>query len=188
MRITGGVARGIPIKTATLKTLRPATDYMREAVFSSLGPLIQGNQILDLFAGTGAYGLEGMSRGAHSATLVEKNPQAIKLIKHNWQAVAKSMQAPLEKVQIVGKDIFLWSPPKGNLFNLIFLDPPYALTEEATYRKWLAQLPQWLAHNGYIILEMPGNHPAPDLQGLNVHKKIGKSGKQEPGVYIYYKQ
>lgn len=185
MRITGGKARGIPLKTTTLKTLRPATDYMREAVFSSLGDLIKKNQILDLFAGTGAYGLEALSRGARHATFIEKNAQAVALIKHNWEAVAKSMQAVGENVSILKEDVFRWAIDRPKSFDIIFLDPPYAFCHEAHYQTWIKGLPQWLHPTGRLVIEMPGNLPPPEIASLRVIKKIGKKGKQEPTAYIY---
>ena len=71
MRITGGKARGIPLASPKGDATRPATDQLREAVFSSLGARIEGAQVADLFAGTGAYGLEAMSRGAIGGIFVE---------------------------------------------------------------------------------------------------------------------
>ena len=68
MRVTGGLARGIPLRVPAKGGVRPATDYIREAVFNSLAAFVPGTHVLDLFAGTGAYGLEALSRGAASAT------------------------------------------------------------------------------------------------------------------------
>ncbi|HTB63133.1 MAG TPA: RsmD family RNA methyltransferase, partial [Opitutales bacterium] len=91
MRITGGRARGIVLKIPQRGELRPATDYLRQAVFSSLGPRVVGARVLDLFAGTGAYGLEALSRGAAHVTWVDANGSAITAIRANLAAVAKSM-------------------------------------------------------------------------------------------------
>ena len=71
MRVTGGSARGIPLRVPAKGGVRPATDYIREAVFNSLAAFVPGTHVLDLFAGTGAYGLESLSRGAASATCVD---------------------------------------------------------------------------------------------------------------------
>ena len=76
MRITGGIARGINLNLPNKGEIRPATDYIREAVFSSLGDLPVDACVLDVFAGTGAYAFEALSRGAKSATLVDKNAAA----------------------------------------------------------------------------------------------------------------
>ncbi len=73
MRITGGNARGIEIFVPKKGEIRPATDAIREAVFSSLGELVENSRVLDAFAGTGAYALEALSRGANFAILADKN-------------------------------------------------------------------------------------------------------------------
>ena len=90
MRITGGRARGIKLKVPNKKITRPATDRMREAVFSSLGASVQNSQVLDLFAGTGSYGLEALSRGAAGVCFVENNRAAIKCLEINTAAVTRS--------------------------------------------------------------------------------------------------
>ncbi|PWU06051.1 MAG: methyltransferase, partial [Verrucomicrobia bacterium] len=83
MKITGGLAKGIPIKSSTKSTLRPATDYLRQAIFSSLGNLVENASFLDLFAGTGAYGLEAWSRGASGGLFVEKDRLFIPILQSN---------------------------------------------------------------------------------------------------------
>src|SRR5258708_32993696 len=76
MRISGGIARGITLATPKGDATRPATDGMRQAVFSSLGASVVGARFLDLFAGSGAYGLEALSPGAASGVFVEQSPKA----------------------------------------------------------------------------------------------------------------
>ena len=83
MRITGGEARGIPLVLPRGDAVRPATDAMRQAVFSSLGARVPGARFLDLFAGSGACRLEALSRGASGGTFVEKNPQAVACLRRN---------------------------------------------------------------------------------------------------------
>ena len=73
MRISGGIARGIPLRVTKSKSLRPATEANRERLFSSIANQIQHKKVLDLFAGTGSYGLEALSRGAKNAHFIEQN-------------------------------------------------------------------------------------------------------------------
>ena len=80
MRITGGRAGGIPLKAPKGNHTRPATDRLRESVFSSLGASIEGCKVADLFAGTGSYGLEALSRGAASSTFFESDHAALNLL------------------------------------------------------------------------------------------------------------
>ena len=125
MRITGGRARGIPLQAPSGASTRPATDRMREALFSSLGPSIEGCHVADLFAGTGSYGLEALSRGAASATFVERDRNALACLRRNLQAVLRSCQRPASAATIHSRDVHLLKPA-GQTFDLIFLDPPYA--------------------------------------------------------------
>src|ERR1043165_2460605 len=91
MRITGGNARGIPLAVPKGDAVRPATDAMRQAVFSSLGARVADAQFLDLFAGSGGYGLEPLSRGAAGGTFVEQNAKAVACLRQNIAAVCKSL-------------------------------------------------------------------------------------------------
>jgi len=93
MRITGGQARGIPLVLPKGDAVRPATDAMRQAVFSSLAARVAGARFLDLFAGSGAYGLEALSRGAADGVFVEKNARTADFIRQNIAAVCKSQVA-----------------------------------------------------------------------------------------------
>src|ERR1700685_1093985 len=77
MRISGGQARGIELAAPRGNAVRPATDGMRQAVFSSLGSRVEGARFVDLFAGSGAYGLEAFSRGASGGTVVERSAKAL---------------------------------------------------------------------------------------------------------------
>src|SRR4051794_7791924 len=91
MRISGGAARGIPLVTPKGDLTRPATDGMRQSVFSSLGAIVNGARFLDLFAGSGAYGLEAVSRGAAGGVFVEQNPKVAACVRQNIEAVCKSV-------------------------------------------------------------------------------------------------
>ena len=91
MRISGGLARGIELSVPKGDAVRPATDGMRQAVFSSLGPRVAGARFVDLFAGSGAYGLEAFSRGASGGTFVEQNAKAAACLRKNIAAVCRSL-------------------------------------------------------------------------------------------------
>ena len=124
MRVTGGIARGIQLRVPTQGGVRPATDYIREAVFNSLAAFVPGTAVLDLFAGTGAYGLESLSRGAVRATCVDQRIGTE--LTANAAAVAKSMGlAELPFTKITG-DATKPGVAEGR-FDLIFADPPWEL-------------------------------------------------------------
>ena len=125
MRIVGGSARGKKLIPFSGQNIRPTSDRIREAVFSSLfsrmGPF-QGRGVLDLFAGTGALGIEALSRGASCATFVDNNAQAIQIIRKNLVNCGF-----LEKARIIHNNVFeSWQQLlEGAPFDIIFLDPPY---------------------------------------------------------------
>lgn len=185
MRITGGKARGIPIKAPAGQATRPATDRMRESVFSSLGLLIQASHCLDLFAGTGAYGLEALSRGAKTVTFVENNARVLRALEANKQAVLKSLGFETENpTKTAQADVFKWKPAQR--VDLIFADPPYALLEKQG-EALLKQIVLWLepAPGARIILEAPGGWQPTDIEGIECIKRLGKSGRLEPSVLIF---
>src|SRR5688572_25253543 len=101
MRISGGKARGIPLVVPKGDAVRPATDGMRQAVFSSLGERVVGARFLDLFAGSGAYGLEALSRGAAGGVFVEQNPKAAACVRRNIAAVCKSLGRQSDELQVL---------------------------------------------------------------------------------------
>lgn len=187
MRITGGRARGIPLDLPARGEIRPATDYIREAVFSSLGPLVVDAVVLDLFAGTGAYALESLSRGAASVTLVDKNPAAATVQRKNLAAVAKSLGVAAPAAVIHTDDALRWAPAAGAGFSgydVIFADPPWALweAEAATLVPRLAGL-MAAGEHVRLVLEAPGKFDPPVPAGWRVHRKLSK-GKDSPAATI----
>ena len=124
MRIVAGALRGRTLDGPTWDGLRPTSDSLRETLFNVLGPTISGVRMLDAFAGTGAVGIEAVSRGAARATFIERDPRAIRLIEHN---IAK---LDLKKVSAIIRGDFMTSLAVAAAeaeFDLVFLDPPYDL-------------------------------------------------------------
>jgi len=135
MRIIAGKFRSRQLKSLKGLALRPTSDMLRETLFNILGPRVEGSCFLDLFAGTGAVGIEAISRGAIAAAFVENHPAAIRLIRENLTSleikveariIASSVGAALEKLQ----------KERTAVFDFIFLDPPYINEKdyEATLR------------------------------------------------------
>lgn len=181
MRITGGQARGIPLTTGKGSHVRPATDRMREAVFSSLGHRVEGARILDLFAGSGSYGLEALSRGAGGGTFVEKHPQAVAALQQNLQAVLKSLGHPAGmSAKVTRLDVMRFS--SGEPFDLIFMDPPYELARTHG-RQLLEKAAGLLAPGGVLVYELPGDMEIPPGPWTCL-RRIGKSGTNEPSTAI----
>jgi 16S rRNA (guanine(966)-N(2))-methyltransferase RsmD len=105
-------------------SLRPTSDKVREALFSILGSRIPGSRFLDLYAGTGAVGIEALSRGAKSVTFVESNPQAVQIMRKNLMACGLLGRADLRNTPA---ETFLRQPQRWNgPYDVVFADPPYA--------------------------------------------------------------
>ena len=189
MRISGGGARGIPLVVPKGDAVRPATDGMRQAVFSSLGARVVDARFLDLFAGSGAYGLEALSRGAAGGTFVEQNAKAAACVRQNIAAVCKSLgrdpkalsviQADARTVPGIGGVGSLGDSAAANaLPDLVFIDPPYEIIAEiasglfARLRETLAAKP-----DAIVVFEFPGEMElAPE--GWTLLKRLGKGARQ----------
>lgn len=121
MRIIAGMYKGRRLATPRDDSIRPTTDFIREALFGILSDRLAGSRVLDLFGGTGAVALESLSRGASMAVSCDSAREAVALIRRN----AQSMGAPLEVYQadyaVATKRL------AGRTFDLVYLDPPYAM-------------------------------------------------------------
>ncbi len=153
LRIIGGQWRGRKLGFPDVDGLRPTGDRIRETLFNWLAPDIQGAHCLDVFAGSGALGLEALSRGAESSLLLEKHAAAAQQLKANLQL----LQAGNGRVEQVDSLHWLSQPPSPQLsyaFDIVFIDPPFAL---ALWDKIANALEagNWLASEAVIYLEAP---------------------------------
>lgn len=159
--------------------VRPATDGMRQAVFSSLGARVVGARFADLFAGSGGYGLEAWSRGAAGGVFVEQNAKAAACIRGNIALVAKSARREAGEVSLVVGDALAWRPGAGAAGpELVFADPPYPIIEEVAPRLF-AGLLEVTAGVGdpIVVFEYPGEiELAPE--GWTLVKRIGRGARQ----------
>ena len=163
MRLTGGEHSGRLLKVPADGT-RPTQDKVRAAIFSSLAATVPGARVLDLFAGTGALGLEAWSRGAAWIEWVESGKNALRVLRGNVAALG----VPAEAGRVLAADVFrlLAAPCAGTPFDLALADPPYA---EAQDKGWQAQLAAALARNGWVrpggvfVFETEGKAPPPTL-------------------------
>ena len=132
MRITGGLARGIVLDVPKKGEVRPATDFVRERIFGRLATAIQDTHVLDCFAGTGAYGLEALSRGAQQVCFLEKDPNVVATLRNNCEKVCKSAQRDIRTcTQIIAVDVFHFDLSRLNFdVNYVFFDPPYRFWNE----------------------------------------------------------
>ncbi|MBK1880339.1 RsmD family RNA methyltransferase [Pelagicoccus mobilis] len=171
MRISGGKARGVTLRVDKKAVHRPAMDKLRQSIFSSASAWVENQRVLDLFAGTGSYGLEALSRGSSHATFVELNKRATAMISDNVKIVAKSMQEKLDTA-IATADATKWTPTSDTPYDLIFVDPPYDQIEQLA-PKLFTLFDKALAHDGLVVFECPGQFE-PAAQGWTLKKRLGK--------------
>ena len=177
MRISGGRARGINLSVPKGDVVRPATDGIRQAVFSSLGARLAGAWFLDLFAGSGAYGLEAFSRGAEGGVFVERNAKAVACLHRNIAAVTKSVGDGEERLRVIQADA-LTVPVVGRVPDLVFVDPPYEMILDVAPGLFprLAGLLS-AQPDALVVFEYPGEiELAPP--GWSLRKRIGKGARQ----------
>lgn len=187
MRISGGKARGIPLRATKAPELRPATEANRERLFSSLGQQVEDACILDLFAGTGSYGLEALSRGAALASFVEKNRKITKDLQDNLSKVLKSAQLKKDVGRVIQRDVldFLQAPPEKS-YDILFLDPPYAeidLLREKLFAR--IRKNQFVHRDSLLVHECPaGEYEEPT--GWQLIRTLGKAAKGSP-IFHFFK-
>jgi 16S rRNA (guanine966-N2)-methyltransferase len=129
LRITGGIARGRKLMTpgSGQADIRPSSDRVREALFNIIAQRTTNSTVLDLFAGTGALGIEALSRGADFALFVDKSRQAGRLIEANLRACFHQPQAAFVRLDLALRtQVLPLALPSATRFDLVFMDPPYA--------------------------------------------------------------
>jgi 16S rRNA (guanine966-N2)-methyltransferase len=138
MRVIGGEFRGRRLVAPGAPSVRPTSDRVREAVFDILFSLggVEGTQVLDLFAGSGAMGIEALSRGASSVTLVERDPDAVAVIRQNLASVGAADAERDGTVTVIRADVDRWVATTASRYDLVLCDPPYA------YDGWSALVPR----------------------------------------------
>lgn len=148
MRVIAGSAKGVRLVPVP-KGVRPVSDMAREGLFSSLGPAVLGGRVLDLFAGTGALGIEALSRGAEQAVFVERARAALAAIRQNLERAHLA-----DRAAVVGVDVraFLTRHGKnGAPFDLVLADPPYDLGGAEVTEVLAALASGWLASPGWTV-------------------------------------
>lgn len=166
VRIIGGRWRGTRLPVADAPGLRPTSDRARETLFNWLQPMLPGARALDLFAGSGALGLEALSRGAREALLVERDPRLAESLRTTIERLQAADAAKLVRADAL---TFLRAPLHGR-FDLVFLDPPF---DQELWQATLALLPPWLAGDAWLYLESPSGKPIDAGPGWRLHREGG---------------
>jgi 16S rRNA (guanine966-N2)-methyltransferase len=148
LRVISGTAGGLHLKSPKRHALRPTQDRIRQVIFSSLAERIPGARVLDLYAGTGSFGIEALSRGAASATFVEKEKEAAQCIRDNLLHCHVTGDVQSQEVET-----YLKTPP-AQPFDLIFADPPYEKSRGVLDGDpLLERLPAFMARDGLFVWE-----------------------------------
>jgi 16S rRNA (guanine966-N2)-methyltransferase len=158
MRVIAGSHRGRRLSGPAGTALRPTSDKVRQAIFSILGAHVLGGRFLDLYAGTGAVGIEALSRGATSVTFVESDPKAVRLLRRNLQVceLLDRVQIRIEKAAAFLDHKESWGGP----YDVLFADPPYAALNELEIVTH-AWRPGLLSEHATVIIEQDSRTEMP---------------------------
>lgn len=178
MRVIAGSARGTILVAPQGRNVRPTTDRVKEAMFSIIQFRLPGARVLDLFAGSGALGIEALSRGAKSAVFVDESRASAELVKKNLQ---KTRLLDRSNIEVNDFRSFLTRAGSGQ-FDLVLLDPPY---HEGLWEQAMDALSscQTLSEYGIILCERDGAYPPVDVVGRLVLKKRYHYGKTVVDLY-----
>jgi len=180
MRIIAGAFKGrrlAPVKGR----IRPTAAKVREAVFSILGPAVNGVRVLDLFAGTGALGIEALSRGAAEAVFVEDHPEALKVLRRNLAALGltdRTIVWPLPVIVALKK-----LAGRSERFGLAFLDPPYGGGDAAAALSALASL-NLLQPGARVVVEHSRREILPEACGPLGRLEVRRYGDTQVAFYL----
>jgi 16S rRNA (guanine966-N2)-methyltransferase len=171
-RIIGGYAGSRRIAVPRSGT-RPTSDRVREAIFSALEArdAVSGANVLDLYAGSGALGLEAVSRGAAGVVLVEKSPAAARIARENVSVITAGAPRPIPRVEVQSQAVSSYLAGVVGDFDIVFLDPPYDL-DEAELTENLAALLPHLAPDAVVVIERSARSGQPGLPpGLELDRR-----------------
>ncbi len=177
VRIIGGRWRNTRLDVPQLEGLRPTSDRVRETLFNWLMPKLPGARVLDLFAGSGALGLEAVSRGAASAQLVERDPALVAALR----GVVGKLGAA-EQIQVSHADAVHWLDNAVPVqADVVFLDPPFAA---GLWEQVIERLPRHLAQGAWLYVEAPADAALRLPAGWSLHRE----GSTRDVRYALYRQ
>jgi 16S rRNA (guanine966-N2)-methyltransferase len=180
MRISGGTYRGRVLTSPKSDRTRPTSDLLRQAMFNVLGDRIRDARVLDLFAGSGAIGLEALSRGARAATFVEADRGALRSLRANLIALGLAEQGC-----ILARDAFAaleTLATAGATFEVVFLDPPYGGDPALRCIETLALGPL-LGDNALLVVQAFHKTPLPERRGPLVRTWDRRYGESRVALY-----
>jgi 16S rRNA (guanine966-N2)-methyltransferase len=181
MRVVGGILRGRRLATPAGRAIRPTSDRIRESIFDLLGVGFSCSVVWDLFAGTGAMGIEALSRGCESAVFVERDKQALELIRINLEKCGLA-----DHCRVIGRDVmaFLKTSERETGADLVLVDPPY---HKGLAAKTLESLGcnEQIEAGGRIVCETESSVELPEKAG-NL-KQIKQKVYGDTTITLYYR-
>lgn len=174
MRVIAGSAKRIPLKSKEGLETRPTTDRIKETLFNMISHQLFESKFLDLFAGSGAIGIEALSRGAKEAVFIESDKEALNCILFNLKKTKLE-----ERGRCILSSVDAALSTMGEAFDYIFLDPPYGKGLEKTALRWIAEK-NLLAEQGLIILEVSKQEDLSYLDALPfqlIKRKVYKTNQ-----------
>lgn len=175
MRIVAGALKGRRLQGPATDDVRPTSDRLRETLFNVLGPSVQGSRVLDAFAGTGAVGLEAISRGAAHVTFYESDPKAWKVAEANILHLGVGNACQLRRAD--------FRTAKGTAdCDLVFLDPPY---DDDDLNGALRVAGTHAAPGGVIVIEHRRSRESPMSEGALVRTRVLTSGDSALSFYAF---
>jgi 16S rRNA (guanine966-N2)-methyltransferase len=172
MRVIAGTYRSRILKSLKGHALRPTSDRLRETLFNILAPGVAGSRFIDIFAGTGAVGIEALSRGAIETVFIENHTSAAALIRRNLEsldALARAKILPLDAICGLEK---LSSRDSPALYDFVFLDPPYAAEQDYSRVLQFLSTAPFLAPSATIIAEHYKTFSLPEQIGALRHTRV----------------
>ena len=160
VRVIAGTARGRRLETPPGLGTRPITDRVKESLFGTLQPRLPGATVLDLFAGSGAMAVEAMSRGASSAVLVERDGQVVELIRRNLVTTGFADRAEARRGDVA--TVLRGTPPREP-FDLVFVDPPYAMADEEVEAVLALLVRGWVSADSLVVVRRQARSAPPRL-------------------------
>jgi 16S rRNA (guanine(966)-N(2))-methyltransferase RsmD len=178
IRITGGSARGSVLRGPVSADLRPTSGRLRESLFGMIDAAdVEMTEVVDLYAGTGALGIEALSRGAESCTFVESNAAACRAIDENLKRVRMA-----ERASVVRDRVGRWRPQDGTRFTLVLADPPYA--HAGSWEEIKHSIDGALTPDAFLMIEHSAReHPPVALLG----RSMWRDRRQGDGAIAVYR-
>ncbi|MBR3036656.1 MAG: 16S rRNA (guanine(966)-N(2))-methyltransferase RsmD [Lachnospiraceae bacterium] len=183
MRVIGGTARSLPLKTVPGLQTRPTTDRIKETLFNMLNPYLPGSSFLDLFSGSGAIGIEALSRGASHAVFVDRDNACCNVIRENLAFTHLDAHSEVLRKDALSAVAFLEG--RREAFDIIFMDPPYASDGVGTVLERLDGS-SLVAPHTILIFEEDIRFPLDFIDGLSF--EVMKEKKYKTNKHVWLKK